>query len=230
MWTVLAKLVIRSHLAIQAFGAMVAAWVMKNPRAAVKLVTAAGAVLLVVQLLHRLDPALTDGKLQQEIAVYHEQAKKATAYADSVARVVAKRDQQVGRLEQQIAGLKAQIPDAGETDSMRAEADSLFAALSDSVKGVYRVIPAQQALIVRQDSTIRFQVQVIAKQDTALVKKDTTILDLTRSRDSLASVLRIRPEPPKPVRLLWIFPAPNRKQSAVAGALAGTILTAWLLK
>jgi hypothetical protein len=230
MWTVLGKLVIRSHLALQAVGAALVAWIATHQRTAVQVLTGVLAVFLVVQLLDRPDPAPTDGKLQQEITVYQEQAKKATAYADSVAQVVARRDRQVGRLERQIAGLKAQVPDAGETDSMRAEADSLFAALSDSVKGAYRVIPVQQALIVRQDSTIRFQVRVLALQDTVLVKKDTTILDLTRSRDSLASVLRIRPEPPKPVKLLWIFPAPNRKESAVIGALAGTILTAWLLK
>lgn len=230
MWTVLGKLVIRSHLAIQAFWAFAAAWVMKHQRLAVQLLAGVLTVFLLFQLLNRPEPAPADGKLQQQLTVYQEQAEKATAYADSVAKVVAKRDRQVGRLEREIGRLKAQIPDSAETDSLRAEADSLFAVLSDSVKGAYRVIPVQQALIVRQDSTIRFQVRVIAKQDTALVKKDTTIVDLRRSRDSLASVLRVRPEPPKPVRLLGIFPAPNRKQSAVIGAFAGTIFTAWLLR
>lgn len=228
MWTVLAKLVIRSHLALQALGAFVAAWVMKHQRLAVQLLAGVLTVVLLFQLFKRSEP--TDNTLQQQLTVYEEQARKATAYADSVAKVVAKRDRHVGRLEREIGRLKGQIPDSAETDSLRAEADSLFAVLSDSVKGAYRVIPVQQALIIRQDSTIRLQVRVIAKQDTTLVKQDTTIVDLRRSRDSLAAVLRIRPEAPKPVKLLGIFPAPNRKQSAVAGVFAGTLLTAWLLK
>jgi hypothetical protein len=231
MWLVLGKLVIRSHLAMQAALAVVAAWAVKHQKTLLPIALGVVATLLVVALL-RLpsDEPTGQGSLAQDIEVYQKKAEAASAFADSVGKAAAKRQRQVARLEREIARLKGQIPDPEVTDSLRAEADSLFAALSDSVKGAYRVIPVQQAVIVRQDSTIRSQVRVIAKQDTAMVKKDTTIVDLTRSRDSLATVLRLRPEPPKEVKLLGIFPAPNRKQSAVFGAFVGVLGTAWLLK
>lgn len=164
------------------------------------------------------------------IEQYRGEAKAAAARADSVQRVVAARQAEVDRLKGDVERLKNRRP--GNVDSLRREVDSLYGELSDSIKWTYQVIPKQQTLIGKLDSTVVVLDSVVAKQSKVIVLQDTSIKDLRTLTDSLRLVLFKAPpatrppqQPPKQGRdkLLGLIPMPTRMESFVGGVLVAGI-------
>jgi len=158
------------------------------------------------------------------------QAAAAVSYGDSLARVAVDRQRRITVLEGDIRSLRNRRPSQAATDSLVRVVDSMYHELPDSVVQSLELIPLQQQVIHRQDSTIRILDQVVVRQDLLLVKKDSTITELRSVRDSLRIVLTTLPEPPSRPKLLGLVPIPSRKTAAIAGFLGGIVVTAVLMK
>lgn len=174
--------------------------------------------------------ALEAAQYAEQAAQFKRDADRALVHADSLAKLDKTRQKRIKKLEGDVARLRGQLPDQELTDSLRAYADSIYATLSDSLLGAYRIIPVQRGIIVRQDSTIRVQALIIVKQDTVITEQGLTIKSVTSARDSLAKVLSQAPGAPKPERFLGIFPMPSRTTSMLVGALGGAVVTAWAIR
>jgi len=162
--------------------------------------------------------------------IWIAQVETAKQYAATAEKLAEARQARINTLERDVAFLKGRIPNYDLTDSLRVRVDSLFWALSDSVKVAYQIIPEQRLVILRQDTTIRVQRIVMAKQDTALVQKDTVIRLYRSSKDSLLAVITTMPTAPGPVKIFGIIPAPSRRTSFLLGIASGAVVVAGIAR
>jgi hypothetical protein len=169
---------------------------------------------------------------EEELESFRRAAQESIRYADSLVVVVDTRQRTIDTLQGEVIRLKTTRPQPPRKDPERARADSLYAELADSVKGAYEVIPLQQRVIVRQDSTIKVLETTVAVLDSVVVAQETvidlqttSIRDLRLANDSMRVVLS---RPPKPERFLGIFPLPSRKVVAAVSFVAGGASVIWV--
>lgn len=167
----------------------------------------------------------------KEILEFQAKAAAAVAHADSMDAVIEARQQRMVMLESQVRDLRSKRPEKAAMDSAKsAIVAAMEAAEGDSVAMARTVIPAQQDLIGRQDSTIKVLDAVLVRQDTLLAQKDSSLADCRAASDSMRAVLMNPPKPPKPPVFLGLFPLPSRKTSALLGAAAGVFATWFLVR
>jgi len=167
----------------------------------------------------------------KELREFQEKAASAVAFADSIEAVGAARQQRMAALEGQVRDLRSKRPEKAQLDSAKtAIVAAMEAAEGDSVAMARTVIPAQQVLLERQDSTIKVLDAVLVRQDTLLAQKDSSLADCRAASDSMRAVLRNPPKPPRPSVFLGLFPLPSRTTSALLGTAAGVLATLFFLK
>lgn len=115
-------------------------------------------------------------------------------------------------------------------ETMKGARDSLKATIVDSTEMARKIIPMQDSIIAQQDTVIHVQGEQIVHLTKALALKDTTITLLTWSRDSLQSIIRIIPPPPKNPNKFLGFNLPNRTVMSIFGFVAGVVTTATVMK
>lgn len=108
-------------------------------------------------------------------------------------------------------------------ETMKGNRDSLKATIVDSTEMARKIIPIQDSIIAHQDTVIHTQGEQIVHLTKALVLKDTTITLLTWSRDSLQSIIRIIPPPPKNPNKFLGFALPSRTIMGIVGFVAGVV-------
>lgn len=135
--------------------------------------------------------------------------------------------------------LKKKLPSTVVLSGLHIQIDSLKRLVTDSVQMARVVIPAQDTLIKKQDSTITIQGTIIEanKVEAVSLRGANRVLSdkngvLKFSVDTLTRVIRNMPVPPKnPNKIFFgLIPKPNRVQSAIAGFVSGVVLYAYVTR
>jgi len=153
-----------------------------------------------------------------EYKTFKAQADSANHFADSLKTqiVIQENEARISiskshMLEKQVTVLKS------KTSVMKDTRDSLRTTIVDSTEMARKIIPLQDSIIVHQDTVIHKQGEQITNLMRALTLKDSTISLLTLSRDSLQTIVRNIPPPPKNPNKIMGFSLPSR---TVVGATA----------
>lgn len=153
-----------------------------------------------------------------EYKTFKAQADSANHFADSLKTQIVIQENEARIfiskshiLEKQVTVLKS------KTLMMKDTRDSLKSTIVDSTEMARKIIPVQDSIIVHQDTVIHKQGEQITNLMSALTLKDSTISLLTLSRDSLQTIVRNIPPPPKNPNKFMGFSLPSR---TVVGATA----------
>lgn len=181
-------------------------------------------------------------QLAADLRKHQQDVKVALALVKTTEKEVVVLKKQISDKEIQNTALSVQIVSATRHSSMvKKEADSLKKKLADtsetktirdSLGVLLTIVPKQEEIIKQQDSVLSLKDKKIDNLEQIIIKKDSINNKLTFALDSVKKVVINIPVADKCYdKILFCKIAkPSRKTSFVAGAVAGTILTAWVLK
>lgn len=181
-------------------------------------------------------------QLAADLRKHQQDVKVALALVKTTEKEVVVLKKQISDKEIQNTALSVQIVSATRHASMvKKEADSLKKKLADtsetktirdSLGVLLTIVPKQEEIIKQQDSVLSLKDKKIDNLEQISIKKDSINNKLTFALDSVKKVVINIPVADKCYdKILFCkIPKPSRKTSFVVGAVAGTILTAWVLK
>lgn len=209
-------------------------------------------IILVAALVFLVTDTCSGRKAKTEIETYiekYEEFEKQTEStvkmidsvkqeADAKAQEAAKYMQEADSLRDANARLLQTLPSPRVVDSLRTHIDSLKVATKDSVELARTVIPAQDDLIEKLDSTntgLVISNGLLNRENLGLRashgKLTLEIVDLRFALDSARTNLVNIPEPPKnPDKFFFgLLNKPTRTQTAVIGFVGGVVTTAIII-
>lgn len=171
--------------------------------------------------------------------VFQEQTRQTVKMLDSVRAVAKRQDAEIAghmsaanRYRAENARLLATLPNPATLDSLRDNIDSLKTVIKDSVEMARTIIPAQNILIKKQDSTIvvwRASHTLLTLENNRLVtangllfsQNGTLRLALDSARTNLVNI----PKPPEdPDKFFFgLFKKPTRMQALGIGFVGGVV-------
>jgi chromosome segregation ATPase len=72
--------------------------------------------------------------------------------------------------------------------------------------------------------------EIVVNREVKIANLEDNLKKISEKADSLQKRLLEAPTPPKPTKLLWVIPAPNRVTSFLIGAVGGTIAAIAVMK
>jgi len=72
--------------------------------------------------------------------------------------------------------------------------------------------------------------EIVVNREVKIANLEDNLKSISEKADSLQKRLLEVPTPPKPTKLLWVIPAPNRVTSFLIGAVGGTIAAIAVMK
>lgn len=185
------------------------------------------AVLLVGSSVYYIKNASDKDALDTYISEYNTfkaHADSANRFADSLKTRIVILQSDANAAVSTASVLGKQVVILKKTaETMKGNRDSLKVAIVDSTEMARKIIPVQDSIIAQQDTVIHTQGEQIVHLTKALALKDTTITLLTWSRDSLQSIVRIIPPPPKNPNKFLGFNLPSRTVVGIVGFVAGVV-------
>ena len=170
-------------------------------------------------------------KYISEYKKFQAQADSASKFADSLAVEIDIAENEARAAEGRAGMFKKQaIESRNETMNMMDRAQLLTETITDTLQLAREILPLKDSIITKQETTISTQDKQISELETALRNKDTAIALLTLSRDSLQTVVKNIPPPPKNPNRMFGIKLPSRKASFIVGTVAGVIITSVILK
>lgn len=159
-------------------------------------------VLLIVGTLITLNFCIADLKEKTALDVMVQENEEFKKRADSAITYSIELNKQVQKYKKQAANAKKKADlaqkEAEESEKvagdLKAYADSIAKNLSSSKDSSDILLPLKDKIIAQKDTTIDKQKKQISELNVSLYKKDTTITVLTKSRDSLVTVLSTTPD------------------------------------
>jgi hypothetical protein len=174
----------------------------------------------------------------EEMKQYKDSTKILLKRADSVKANEIRRDSVItdavvsaNEARAEAARIKATRPSPAVVAKLRSELDSLKGAISDSVEMARVIIPKQDSLIVKQDSTIRADSNIFKQNATEAGKLRFSLAEEIKSKDSfkntaqeLQNQLDKMPKTPKdPDKLFGLIKMPSRTTGAIVGFIGGVV-------
>lgn len=191
-----------------------------------------GIIILLVFVNAQFDKKDKMDEYIEQVKTFRAQADSAIKFSDSLKTHIVNLKTDATEAEQKARSLNAKVGQLSrQISNRRGIADSLRKTITDSIELARVIIPHQDSIIAQQDTVIKTQHTQMSQLNIALAKKDTAIDLLTVSRDSLRTLLAQVPPPPKNPNKTWLgIRLPTRKQSAIAGAIVGSVITGVLIK
>ncbi len=159
-------------------------------------------ILLVVGTLITLNFCINDLKEKTALDVMVQENEEFKKRADSAITYSIELNKQIQKYKKQAANARKKADVAQKeaeesekvADDLKTYADSIAKKLSSSKDSSDILLPLKDKIIAQKDTTIGKQKKQITELNVALYKKDTTITLLTKSRDSLVTVLGTTPD------------------------------------
>lgn len=168
----------------------------------------------------------------EEVRIYKAKADSAVKVADSVTRVIDVKLKEANDAKKKADELSVQSGNLKkEVASTKQRLESLRGTIVDSIEMARTIIPLQDTIIARQDSVITTQSKQIEQLSLTIFKQDTALSISLASRDSLISILKSAPPPPKnPNKVFGILNLPSRKSVAIVTAISAVTVTAIIMR